>query len=145
MKPVANPIRNNSRRFFIVTSNKTAKSYFESAKAKINWMYLNTGCCFFSPKRLFLGKVSVVKSFKSRNFNGLLLNAERQEPSLKLFGLARQRDWAVTSARRDADWSAEVSVGAFSPWRRIYTPARHPDHIKHTLVLLCFRERPLIL
>lgn len=30
MKPVASPIRNNSRRFFIATSNETAKSYYES-------------------------------------------------------------------------------------------------------------------
>lgn len=140
MKPVASPITNNSRRFFIATSNETAKSDYKYVCLRKNKLDVPKHN-FFSPKRLFLSKVSVVQPFKSRNFNGRLLDAEWQEPSLdKLFGLARRRDCAMTSTRRDADWSAEVRVGAFSPWRRIHTPVGHIRCIRHTLVFCVFEN-----
>lgn len=63
----------------------------------------------------------MVESFKSRNFNGRLLDAHCREAPREatLFGLEEQRDCAVTSARSDADWgAAPILPGAFSPWRR---------------------------
>lgn len=147
MKPAASPTTNNSRRFFIATSNKATKKVptdLSVCRNKIRKKLDVPKHGFSSPKRLFLGKVSVVKSSKSGNFVGGLADAEWQAASLdELFG-PRQRDCAVTSARRDADWREEVRVGAFSPWRP--APVRHRDHIKHikhTLVFGSFRERPL--